>query len=384
MTAFKAERRAIEAPPEIAGRFFHVRATPPAEDALAHELLVPKTFAPVSQLARGPAGPLEFTKISSFRGPDQDPAALDVGVARPGRDVSLADFLGSVVERYALEVISADPLDFGGREAVDALVRFLPVDQAMRTSRFLLFRHGSVLARVSATAPSDRYADHADDFAVALSTFRFVAPAHGEFLEPFRWSDSSGAIPLGLRHAEAWKLHERRDCPWGRQEIELRLADRSGAEGLIRIRAIDRDVARDLTLDKLVDDLEDDFPAAGFTGAVLRKRATPASPGAPFRAKAALRTFEGRAFGQPAEVRLMALESERALYGIVAIHAARAADPLAWMAGKRAAEVAFQTLNRPAEEILHPGAPKPSPAAPTSAPPSAAAAPASEGLREEE
>ena len=248
---------------------------------------------------------------------------------------------------------------------LDALVRWSLAGDGPRVSRFVLLRHGDAVARVSGTAHATRYAALADAFAVAISTFKFAAPRPVSFLEPYDWASSIGAIPLGFRRPLSWRFEERGDTPWGRQQLDLRLVEGGGPVACLRARSIDRDVAGDLDLEALAAETLDELRALGFASSALRNRLAPPSPGDPFEEKTHGLVFEGRAFGRPAEARVICLRSHRALYALAAILPARDTDRLAWMGAKRVLEVAYQTLNRPDDDVLAPpGGRRPKQAAP--------------------
>ncbi|HVY60942.1 MAG TPA: hypothetical protein VHF22_04780 [Planctomycetota bacterium] len=363
-TPIEVARAALAGPPELAARFEHARVRPWSDPALAFEALVPKEFAAVVDLERREPPPGEWLKIGSFRAPTGD--SLDVTVARPGRDVGLADFFAALAERFSLEVVDVSPLDFGGREAVDALVRWSVGGDGPRVSRLVLFRHGERVARVSGTAHAGRYGGLADAFAASISTFRFLEPQPSFFCEPYEWSSSIGAIPLGFRRPSAWRFEERGDTPWGRQQLDLRLVVEGGPVAWIRARSIDRDVAPEgLDVERLGVETLDDLRAIGFQSAALRQRVAPATPGDPFDEKTFGVIHDGRAFGRGAEARILCLATHRALYSIAAVLPARDADRLAWMGAKRALDVLYQTLNRPDDDVLAaPGARRPRPAPP--------------------
>jgi hypothetical protein len=373
--AIEVERASLAGPPELAARFDRVRARPWRDDALAFEALVPKDLAALRDLERREPPPGDLLRIGSFRGAAGE--SLDVAVARPGRDVGLADFFASLAERFSLEVVDIAPLDFGGREAVDALARWTLPGEGPRVSRIVLFRNGDAVVRLTGTAPAPRYGALAESFAVALSTFRFLAPRPCFFLEPYDWAASIGAIPLGFRRPLAWKLDERRDAPWGRQIIDLRLVEAGSVAASIRAKSVDRDTAGDLDLEGLATETLDDLRALGFATAALRQRLAPPSPGAPFDARTFGLVHDGRADGKAAEARVICLRSDRALYAIAAVLPSREKERLAWMGAKRALDVLYQTLNRPEDEVLFPPALRraaaPEPAAPPPPPPSPAA-----------
>lgn len=349
-------RRELASPPDLARRFDHVRALPSSDPALAYELLLPKEFDPVADLAPREAPPGEFVKIGVFRGPTRHDTndTVDVSVARLLHDVSLADFFEYLRERHGLEVISLDALEYGDREAVDALTRWTPRDGRPRISRLVLFRHGERIARVSGTALGEHYEPLAEPFAVSLSTFTFLQKKPDAFTEPFAWWSSQGALPLGFRRPVSWKAVERKDVPWGHQVLELTLVGAGSAEAILRAQAVDRDLAAEGDLETLAREAARDLRAAGFEARALVQRFKPRSPGAPFEPETVEHVYEGRAFGDEAEARIICLKSSRALYALGLIAPARARDRLGWMGAKRALEVALMSLNRPEEDILKP------------------------------
>lgn len=349
-------RTELAGPPDLAARFVHVRGLPWGEGRLAYELLVPKEFEPVLDLEPREAPRAEFVKIGVFRGPlaADTNDSIEVSVTRVGCDVSLADFFDLLREQHGLEVIGLDPLEYGDREAVDALTRWTPREGRPRVSRFVLFRQGEWIARVAGTALGDRYEPLAEPFAVSLSTFKFLERGPAPFTEPFEWLASRGAIPLGFRRPLSWKAVERTDVPWGRQVIDMTAAGEGAAEAFLRVKAIDRDVANDLDLEALARETTEELRGAGFEPRALIQRFQPKPPGAPFEQETLELVFEGRAFGLAAEARAVCLRTGRALYAVGAIGPARTEDRLGWMGTKRVLEVALMSLNRPDEDLLRP------------------------------
>jgi hypothetical protein len=362
-------RTEIASPPDLARRFVHVRALPWGERPLAYELVIPKEFEAATDLALRTPAPGEFMKIGTFRGPAAfgANATIDVAATRLGREVSLADFFEWLRERYGLEVSSVDAIEYGDREAVDALASWTPAEGGRRISRFVLFRHNDRLVRVSGTAPAEAYEPLAEPFAVALSTFKFLEREPSPFTEPFEWTSSRGAMPLGFRRPAVWRAVERTDVPWGRQVIELTRFGSGAAEAYLRVAAIDRDLWGE-DLEALARNTAQELRTVGFEPRALIQRLKPKSPGFPFEPDAVEHVYEGRAFGGPCSVRIACLESPRALYSVGVVAPTRTADAFAWMGAKRAFEVVLLSLNRPGEEILRP----PGLARIASAPPAAA------------
>jgi hypothetical protein len=349
------QRTELAGPPDLAARFVHVRALPWRDARLAYELLIPKEFEAAVDLTPRETPPAEFLRIGSFQGPlaADSRDSIDIAVTRLGRDVSLADFFDFLREQHGLEVIGLDPLEYGDREAVDALTRWTPRDGLPRISRFVIFRNSEWIARVAGTAVGDRYEPLAEPFAVTLSTFKFLERRPDAFTEPFEWTASRGAIPLGFRRPASWRATERADVPWGREVIDL--APASGdPEALLRMKAIDRDVAADVDLEALAKETTDELRGAGFSGATLVQRFKPKPPGGPFEAETLELVFGGRAFGAAAEGRVVCLRTGRALYAVGVIAPAKEANRLGWMGVKRVLEVAIMSLNRPDEDLLRP------------------------------
>ena len=356
--AVEIHRSELAGPPDLAARFVHVRALPWTEMPLAYELLIPKEFEAATDLAPRPeARPGDFVKIGTFKGPLRADSndTIDVSVTSVGRDVSLADFFDYLREIHGLEVIGLDPLEYGDREAVDALTRWSPRDGRPRISRFVIFRHGDRIARVSGTALGERYEPLAEPFAVTLSTFKFLVRSPDAFTEPFEWLTSQGALPLGFRRPLSWRAIERRDVPWGRQVLELTLIHSGAAESVLRAQAIDRDLAgAEADLEECAREAAEDLRTAGFEPKALVQRFRARSPGAPFEDDTAEHVYDGRAFGEDAEGRVICLRTQRAIYSLGLIGPARSRDRLGWMGAKRALEVALMSLNRPDENLLRP------------------------------
>jgi hypothetical protein len=349
-------RTELAGPPNLAERFVHVRALPWGDAQLAYELLVPKEFDGETELAPRETEPGEFQKIGTFRAPvalDSNDT-IDVAITRVGRDVSLADFFEYLQERHGLQVLGLDALEYGDREAVDALTSWTPSGGRARISRFVLFRHFEMIARVSGTALADRYEPLAEPFAVTLSTFKFLVRKPAAFTEPFEWLSSEGSIPLGFRRPAAWRAVERKDVPWGRQVIEVMRAGSGCAEALLRAVAVDRDLAGEADLEALAREAAQELRSAGFEPRALVQRFKPKPMGGPFDEESVQHVYEGRAFGEPCEVRIVCLRSSRALYSVGLIAPAKEVDRFAWMGAKRAFEVALMSLNRPDEDLLKP------------------------------
>jgi hypothetical protein len=349
-------RTELAGPPDLAARFVHVRGLPWGDGKLAFELLVPKEFEAVTELEPRTTRPAEFLKIGSFRGPifADSHDTIDVAVTRLPHDVSLADFFDFLREQHGLEVIGLDPLEYGDREAVDALTRWCPPAGRPRISRFVLFRNGAYIARVSGTALGERYEPLAEPFAVTLSTFKFLDRRPDAFTEPFEWLASRGAIPLGFRRPLSWRAAERTDVPWGRQVIELTAIGQGAVEAYLRVKALDRDVVPDIDLESLARETAEELRGAGFEAKALVQRFKPRPPGGLFEQETLELVFEGRAFGAAAEARAVCLRTSRAFYAVGAISPAKEADRIAWMGARRVLEVVLMSLNRPEENILKP------------------------------
>ncbi len=379
------EPRELERPPELVGRFYHVTAVPSrGAGALAYELCVPVDLAPVPGIDdEAPVAPGELAPIGSYAAPDGSGEALEAAVAFPGRDVHLFDFLDWRREREGFEVVEADPLELADRrEAGAAIVRF---ESPARVSRFLLFRWREAIARVAATATAASYNRRADDFAVALSTFRFLAAGAEEtsararaFLEPFERVRSGGAKPLDFLAPASWTALERRDARWGRQVVDLAYpGDGARAEtAFLRVQAIDRDLPHvpgdvEGLAEAALAEVRD---VAGFkVGRELGRSSQPASDlaAAGFEASNVTLEVEGARAGTPAEARVSVGRTGRAAYCVAGCWPVRAKDPIAWMAARRASDLVLLSLNRELPEVEGP-------------PPSAVAAGATVGSVPEE
>jgi hypothetical protein len=362
MPAGRTQLESIRAPlPEgepLAERYDRVRARPADDRALAFRMLVPKELLAVAEAERPPdRAPGDWLTIGAFRSEEGD--AVEVAVMPLAREVSLADVVAWDIERFGLDARSVEALDFGGREAVDAL-SLRPAgtegaaEGAGRLERAVLFRREGALVRLAASARAGRYAALAEPFAWSLSSFSFDEERPVAFLEPFVWTETDGALPLGFRRPAAWRCEERKDAPWGRQVLDLRRIEGGAVTDLLRAIALDRDTAPTLTLGAFAAEAHQGLRPEGLEPGPLRQRTAPPSPGAPFRAATAGTVHEGRAFGSPCEVRVACLETSRALYALAAVYASKATDRIAWMAGKRAFEVAYQSLLHPEEWILTP------------------------------
>jgi len=355
-------RRPLPAGDPLAGRFDLVRARPSDAHGDAYALVAPVDLAAEGLVERSPdRAPGDLAVIGALRSREGD--AVECALAALGRDVSLADFVAWDIERRGLVPESLDALDLDGREAVDALGRAPATEgngrsggAGPRIERHIYFRRGDAVARISASAAAARWGARAQDLAIAVASLRFDDPRRVAFLEPYVWSASAGAIPLGFRRPASWRCEERADAPWGREVLDLRRIADGAVTDALRVIAVDRDTSQQMPLAALAAEALAGMKELGLEPGPLRRRSTPAAPDAIFKPGALALVHDGRAFGGKVEARVHCLETAGALYALAAIVPARDPDRLAWMCGKRVLDVALQTLLRPEEEILTPEA----------------------------
>lgn len=354
-------RRQLVAPAELVGRFEHVQASPAGHPELDYEVLV-AAGSPAETAFELPAAPEQLppdrpVRLGAYPHPREAGASFDVALYRPSHEVSLVDFLDVLRDSLALEIESADPVAFYGREAVDALVR-AGSGARQRIVRLLLVRQGEWVARFGGIAPVASYERLAEEFAVSLSTARFLRPSPEPFLEPFRFSEARGTVRLGLRHPAHWRLRQLEGQPWGHVALELRWIERNDTRACMRVDAIERAAAPALGLQQAARRAEEALWALGLAEARLLAQHPARLFGAAPEPGAVSYRLGGRAFGAEAEVQISALQGVGALYTVATLGPARTADPVAWMAARRAHEIAVVGLNDPEERFVLPPAPR--------------------------
>jgi hypothetical protein len=344
--------QALESPAHLAGRFAHVTARPFEDEQLTYEVLLPEGSGANPDLEPRETAPHEPLRIGHYPHPVEG-ARFDVALYRPGCEVSLIDFLDHLRERLGLVIESADPVVYWEREGVDALVR-AGRGPAERIVRMCLFRHGDAIARLGGIAPPEIWEQVADDFAVSLSTCRFLRRTDEAFLEPFDFTRAGGTIPLGVRHPRRWRVREPDGLGWGRAALELRWIERNDTRALLRLDAIDPASAEGVTLAGAARLGEEALWASGLAEAQVTEQAASRLLGGPEEKHAQSFRIAGRAFGADAEVLLSAVRRGDVYYSIATAGPARAVDPIAWMAVRRVHEVAVLSLNAPDETFLLP------------------------------
>ncbi|RME76745.1 MAG: hypothetical protein D6776_00760 [Planctomycetota bacterium] len=355
------ELQAIERPDALADRFVHARVQPFGTPAWSYAVALPASVQPERDLPPPDPGSDRPGRIGSF--PFGPPGVrFDVGLYRPGCEVGLVDYLGYLRERLGFEIDSADPVLYGGREGIDAVLRAGRGPQE-RIVRLCLFRHRSWIARLGAMAPPGVWDAVADDLAVCLSTFRFLAPGDEPFLEPFRYSRSAAVLSIGCLHPERWRVREREGLGWGRAGLELRWIERNDLRAVLLLEALERSAAPEITrLEEAARLGEQAMFAYGLTEPRLLGHHPGRLPAGPREPGACSFRIAGRAFGDLAELRLSAIESPDRWRIVATLGPAAAVDPLAAMAAWRAHEIAVLSLDEP-EAASRLAAPTAAPAA---------------------
>ncbi len=336
---------ALDSPPELATRFAHVHAVPFGDPRLAFEVLLPDGTRAETELEPHPTEPHEPLRIASFVLPT-DGARFDVALYRPGCELSLVDFLQYLCDRLGLVIESAQPVAYGEREGIDALVRIGEGERATLV-RMCMFRHGDAIARLGARAPLPAWNRVADDLAVSLSTCRFLEPNASPFLEPFAYRRASGTLPLGALFPERWRAREPGGLGWGRLALELRWIERNDTRALVRLDAIERSALEDARLPAVARLGEQTLWEAGMSAPVLTAHAPSRLLTGPKEAHAESFELHARAFGAEAYALLSAIERGDTVYSVASLGPAKTHDPIGWMALRRVHEIAVLSLNDP-------------------------------------
>ena len=169
---------------------------------------------------------------------------IEVSVLRLTRDVAPADWLELFVEQLGETVIRQRWFPSPCGPIPDILSRE-ETRGGVFVSRRSAFKDGDAMFVVACRARESEYAEYADDFLTALTTFRLLHPLHWPFAEPVHaldWPDEEGVRLLLLK---SWRIE--RDRHADSRVAALRITNELDGTpiGMMSVAAVARAAASD-------------------------------------------------------------------------------------------------------------------------------------------
>jgi hypothetical protein len=321
-------------------RFSHERG----EDPATHfSLALTEDWGVVDAPVQSPTPEEPFALVATLRRAERPEAEIKVFAAHLYREVDPADWLLLYLKRRRDEVLEMRRLPSPTGEAGDALSLSAEAGRS-RVSRSLAVKDGPRVFVVQCSVERASYLQVADEFFVAVSTFKLLNPTGQRYAEPMAIREVGAPLPCEFLFPGSWVEQPGEAAP--PQVASFSLLNMRGETwaGQLTFAAIPR--AFEPGQDGLVANYLGQLRENGIEVVEAELGRRPQPP-APFKGAWGA-AYEASLEGVPLEVHCHVVEHARAwlLFALVGAH--RDSDPEAHAINLRAFRVAVQTLT-PAE-----------------------------------